>query len=128
MNDLQQYDNDLPVLTYKGHNNYLEFLLECIPNHGKAQPWNVWWTVGQALKNIESDDRNTNPHIPDSYYLDIWIKWSLKAKGLYPNNKQACLKFWNKMKCREYGAPKYEYSLLIGMANYYYSDEFIECF
>lgn len=60
--------------------------------------------------------------------ISILDKWSVKAKECYPNNRQACVSFWNKMKCTEHGAPKYKHNLLIGVAICYYTDSYIDCY
>lgn len=116
----------IPPIKFTDHTNELEFYIACIPNHDNAQCWNVWWAIGHALKNIEADrvvDRNgTRCSYHDSYYLDLWIKWSSKATKFANSYKSDCIKTWNQMKVRVGNAPRYKFRFLASIARSYYTD------
>jgi len=60
--------------------------VELIPNSNEhPQSYHVWWSIGQALKNI------------DASLLDTWIAWSNKASIIYPDEENQCAIVWQKM-------------------------------
>lgn len=65
------------------------FYLSCIPNSNeKPQKYSLWYSIGQALKNISHDDGQ-----PDKY-LQEWIDWSNLAAGVYGNETRSCTRAW----------------------------------
>jgi hypothetical protein len=113
----------IPLVEYNTFTNKIDFFLACIPNHESGQHWNLWWSIGQALRNIESSSGNEISH--KSFYLDRWISWSSKSNKF---NLQQCEEMWNSMKVRGINEPKYKFSFLASLAKYYYSDLFVDNF
>lgn len=126
-----RFYKDIPsILIYEYTNrSRVEFYLACIPNHDPGQDWIVWWAIGQALKNIESDESmNQNKTEQIGFYLDQWIKWTCKSKIYEQNAHSGCSSAWQKMKVRDGDAPKFKYKLLSSIARIYYKDNFIDCY
>ena len=126
--DLLDYDPGNTSLSQKdqndqNHNDFVSFMVSCIPNHGNGQSWNVWWSVGQALKNIGSDEHNKDK------YLHLWINWSSQCKSQYPNYSSNCISQWNKNHVRHPHEPRFRLGFIICLAHWYFPlevDSFIK--
>jgi hypothetical protein len=67
--------------TPKEYEETVNFYLSCINNRGAGrQPWNVWWTVGTALKN-------------SGMSLELWIDWSSQFAGYIDGE---CEDYWQR--------------------------------
>ena len=67
------------------------YYLSKIPNSNEhPQSYEIWWSVGQALKNLDQP-------------LEEWIKWSDQASQHYPNETQECTAAWNRMQKSHFG-------------------------
>lgn len=75
-------------ITKNDFNKYPEehlLLLDLIPNCKEAySSKSEWLRVGRSLKNLDNG-------------LELWIKWSLKAKDKYPENESKCIELWNNL-------------------------------
>ena len=90
----------------------IEFYLSCIPNsNDKPQSYDMWYSIGQALKNLEKDH-------PSLEMLPLWIRWSMQASQKFPNEAAACAKAWSQLEVRNNGA-KYKVPFLKRMATHY---------
>ena len=59
------------------------------------QSYNVWWSIGQALKNIAACDAIDSQDV--LAYLEAWITWSNQASITYPNEVIECTNAWRHM-------------------------------
>ena len=92
----------------------IEFYLSCIPNtEEKPQTYEMWYSIGQALKNIEDE----YPHLN---MLLLWTQWSLGASQKYPNEIHNCRKAWDNLKVKE--GPKYKTLFIKRMATIFNLD------
>ena len=70
-------------------------LLSNIPNSSEQpQSYEVWWGIGQALKNTSDCTNN---------HLFAWVNWSNLARDRYPNEMDACVDAWKRMTISECG-------------------------
>jgi hypothetical protein len=90
----------------------IEFYLSCIPNNNqKPQTYDMWYSIGQALKNLEKEH-------PSIEMLPLWIRWSMQASDKYKNEAVACAMAWSQLDVRNGGA-KYKIPFLKRMATHY---------
>ena len=74
--------------------SYALQFLSTIPNSSKQpQSYEIWWTIGQALKNIGNTP----------IYLQAWIDWSNLADKRYPNEHINCTLAWQRMTTSKFG-------------------------
>jgi hypothetical protein len=96
------------------HTMYSQEAFKCmdkIRNSNKSpQSHRVWWSIGQALKNIEFMSMSGLAALPgmpadgaQSDFLIKWISWSNLASLKYPNEVIKCKAAWASMKVHDRG-------------------------
>ncbi len=118
---------DKPEIDFSEFDDSLSCFIECIPNYGCGQCWDVWWAVGQALKNIAIDDQVNNPLLQTANprFYELWMKWSAKSQKFSHSD---CDDLWRNMQVRKGDVPKYKIRFLQSIAQYYYGDECVTQF
>jgi len=107
----------------------IQFYLYCIPNSSKEpQSYDLWWRIGQALKNISSDCGDSNGTEVENPYLHSWIEWSRKAEPTYKNEVAACVDMWTSLRIRTDDQPKYSMHFLKMIAIYYVGEDLVHSF
>ena len=116
--DLLDYEpKSSPKVLIPHNHDLVTFLVSCVHNHDRGQSWKVWWSVGQALKNIGAEKND-----PDKY-LDLWILWSSQCSAHYPNYIHDCKKQWKMNQIRQNQERRLRIGFLSCLAHWYYPKE-----